>query len=326
MDPLPPRRPSVQLILAALAFLTGVTILVVRFGGILPVPDAVSTLPMTAMPAGRATEPAPVAAPTDPSLPSPTVPPMTPTPSMPVTVSPETVFPSATLLPSPAMASPTVAPIATPTSSPATVLPTIVPAPSPSPSLTPLPATLPPETAAPTPVVSPIPTSTPLPATLPPETAAPTSVVSPIPTATATADAMLVVPTMTAGSPTAALTATASPTRSTATVTLTPGSGTPTPSLTPTIRRLMLFVEGTQPRAEISYEIDDTEVLVGKDIILPWQTTIEVASDRIVRLMAEGVAEIGDLRCQITGDTVLRPIIDSKSDLYPIVKCELRGS
>lgn len=139
----------------------------------------------------------------------------------------------------------------------------------------------------------------------------------------------LVVPTMTADSPTAALTATASPTRSTATVTLTPGSGAPTPSLTPsltpTIRRLTLFVEGTQPQAEISYEIDEIEVVVGNNVTLPWQATIEVASDRDVRLIASGVSEIGDLRCRITGDTVLRPIIDSRSDPYPIVECFLRG-
>jgi len=67
---------------------------------------------------------------------------------------------------------------------------------------------------------------------------------------------------------------------------------------------LTLFVQGTQPQAEISYEIDDTEVVVGSDVVLPWQATIEVAADRDVRLMAAGVAEIGDLRCQITGDTV----------------------
>jgi hypothetical protein len=156
MDPLPPRRPSVQLILAALAFLTGVIILVVRFGGILPAPKVeVSTLPpMPAAPAGRATESAPVTAPTAPPFPAPTVSPVTPAPSILATVSPE-VFPSATPLPSPeivsatveptatpvaspAMVSPTVAPIATPASPPTTVLPTIAPMSSPSPSLTPL--------------------------------------------------------------------------------------------------------------------------------------------------------------------------------------------
>lgn len=303
MDPLPPRRPSVQLILAALAFLTGVIILVVRFGGILPAPKVeVSTLPpMTAAPAGRATESAPVTAPTAPPFPAPTVSPVTPAPSMLATVSPE-VFPSATPLPSPVTVSPAVAPAAMLTPSPATVLPTIAPMSSPSPSLTPLSATLP--------------------STMP---AAP-----PVPTAPATAGTTPVVPTLTASSPTATLTATASPARSTATVTLTPDPDAPTPSpsptSTPTIRRLTLFVQGTQPQAEISYEIDDTEVVVGSDVVLPWQATIEVAADRDVRLMAAGVAEIGDLRCQITGDTVPTPIIMYDSNPYPAVECLLRGS
>jgi hypothetical protein len=307
MDPLPQRRPSVQLILAALAFLTGVIILVVRFGGILPAPKVeVSTLsPVTAAPAGRATESAPVAAPTAPPFPAPTVSPVTPASSMLATVSPE-VFPSATPLPSPVTVSPTVAPAAMLTPSPATVLPTTTPAPSPSLSSTPLPATLPLETASPMPVVS------------------------PIPTAPTTAGTTPVVPTMTAGSPTAAFTTTASPTRSTATATLTPDPDAPTPSPTPTsmptTRRLMLFVQGTQPQAEISYEIDDTEVVVGSDVVLPWQATIEVAADRDVRLMASGVAEIGDLRCQITGDTVPAPIIMYDSNPYPSVECLLRGS
>lgn len=307
MDPLPPRRPSVQLILAALAFLTGVIILVVRFGGILPAPKVeVSTLPpMTAAPAGRATESAPVTAPTAPPFPAPTVSPVTPASSMLATVSPE-VFPSATPLPSPVTVSPTVAPAAMLTPSPATVLPTTTPAPSPSLSSTPLPATLPLETASPMPVVS------------------------PIPTAPATAGTTPVVPTLTASSPTATLTATASPARSTATVTLTPDPDAPTPSpsptSTPTTRRLTLFVQGTQPQAEISYEIDDTEVVVGSDVVLPWQATIEVAADRDVRLMAAGVAEIGDLRCQITGDTVPTPIIMYDSNPYPAVECLLRGS
>ncbi len=89
---------------------------------------------------------------------------------------------------------------------------------------------------------------------------------------------------------------------------------------------MTLFVQGTQPQAEISYEIDDTEVVVGSDVVLPWQATIEVAADRDVRLMAAGVAEIGDLRCQITGDTVPTPIIMYDSNPYPAVECLLRGS
>ncbi len=91
---------------------------------------------------------------------------------------------------------------------------------------------------------------------------------------------------------------------------------------------MTLFVQGTQPQAEISYEIDDTEVVVGSDIVLPWQVTIEVAADRDVRLMAAGVAEIGDLQCQITGDTAPTPIIiyDYDPDPYPAVECLLRAS
>ena len=113
-------------------------------------------------------------------------------------------------------------------------------------------------------------------------------------------------------------------------MTLTPDPDAPTPSpsptSTPTIRRLTLFVQGTQPQAEISYEIDDTEVVVGSDVVLPWQATIEVASDRDVRLMASGVAEIGDLQCQITGNTVPTPIIIYEPGPYPSVECLLRGS
>jgi len=323
MDPLPPRRPSVQLILAALAFLTGVIILVVRFGGILPAPKVeVSTLPpMTAAPAGRATESAPVTAPTAPPFPAPTVSPVTPAPSMLATVSPE-VFPSATPLPSPVTVSPAVAPAAMLTPSPATVLPTITPMSSPSLSLTPLSATLP----STMPAAPPVPTA---PATAGTTPVVPTAVAG-SPSVPATAGTTPVVPTLTASSPTATLTATASPARSTATVTLTPDPDAPTPSpsptSTPTIRRLTLFVQGTQPQAEISYEIDDTEVVVGSDVVLPWQATIEVAADRDVRLMAAGVAEIGDLRCQITGDTVPTPIIMYDSNPYPAVECLLRGS
>lgn len=92
------------------------------------------------------------------------------------------------------------------------------------------------------------------------------------------------------------------------------------------MRRLTLLVEGTQPQAEISYEIDDTEQVVGSDVVLPWLVTIEVASDLDVRLMAAGVAEIGDLRCQITGDSVPTPITAYDSNPYPAVECLLRGS
>jgi hypothetical protein len=88
----------------------------------------------------------------------------------------------------------------------------------------------------------------------------------------------------------------------------------------------MLFVQGTQSQAEISYEIDETEVVVGNNVTLPWQATIEVASDRDVRLMAAGVAEIGDLQCQITGNTVPTPIIIYEPGPYPSVECLLRGS
>jgi len=45
-----------------------------------------------------------------------------------------------------------------------------------------------------------------------------------------------------------------------------------------------------------------------------------------VRLMASGVAGIGDLRCQITGDAVPTPIIIYDSNPYLLVECLLRGS
>ncbi|MGQ9548408.1 MAG: hypothetical protein ACUVWS_07250 [Roseiflexus sp.] len=313
MDPILPRRLSVQLILAALAFLTGVIILVVRFGGSSPAPDAlVSTPPTTVAPAGRATELMPVAAST--ATPSPTAASAMPTSATLATVSPEAVFPAATLPPSPVTVLPTVALLP----SPVTVLPTVA---------------LPPSPVAVAPTVTPMiaasPSSTPLPAT-PPPTASPTPVVSPIPTATATTGTTPVVPTTTAGSPIATLTATASPTRSTPTVTPTPDPDAPTPlptaTSTPTMRRLTLLVEGTSPQAEISYEIDDTEQVVGSDVVLPWQQSIEVASDLDVRLMAAGVAEFGDLRCRITGDSVPTPVTAYDSNPYPSVECILRGS
>ncbi|PMP78916.1 MAG: hypothetical protein C0183_15285 [Roseiflexus castenholzii] len=87
-----------------------------------------------------------------------------------------------------------------------------------------------------------------------------------------------------------------------------------------------MLVDGTQPQVEISYEIGDTEVVVGNAIVPPWFKTIEVAFDLDVRLIAAGTAEFGDVRCQITGDAVPTPgIVDYDSNPYPSVECVVVG-
>ncbi len=89
---------------------------------------------------------------------------------------------------------------------------------------------------------------------------------------------------------------------------------------------MTLFVEGTQPRVEIAYEIGDAEIVVGNAIALPWTLTIQVAFDLDVRLTATGVEEFGDVRCQITGDAVPNAgIVDYDPNPYPSVECVVSG-
>lgn len=268
MNPLPSQRPSIQLILAALAFLTGVIILIARFGGSLSAPQ--STV-------ARATEALPL---TTPSA----------TPSLTSTATP-------TVAPTAPAATPTAAPTATPTAAPAA---------TPAVALT----------AAPTILLS---------------TATPTaSLVPSSPSPTPAATMALPTPTATPTPPTPTATFTAIPAQLTATPTTTPTvvtvTVTATPSPTPGVRTLTLLVDGTQPQVEISYEIGDTEVVVGNAIVPPWFKTIEVAFDLDVRLIAAGTAEFGDVRCQITGDAVPTPgIVDYDSNPYPSVECVVVG-
>ncbi len=83
---------------------------------------------------------------------------------------------------------------------------------------------------------------------------------------------------------------------------------------------------GNTTASGVCYEIDKTKVIVGNTVTLPWQLTIGVASDCDVRLTAAGVAAIGDLRCQITGNALPMPIIVYDSNPYLSVECPLRSS
>ncbi|MCS6841329.1 MAG: hypothetical protein NZ699_08830 [Roseiflexus sp.] len=314
MNPLPSQRPSIQLILAALAFLTGVIILVARFGGYLAAPPAM---------VGRAIE-TPLPAVLSTTLP------LMPTDTLTATITPGTLAPAAAQVspvatPTAMLAPPAAMPAATlfaataaPATTPATVVTGFTPAAPVSQPATPTEVAVTPTTA-----LSLLPTSVPSPATTTPTTSptpTPTPSLVPTPTMSPTPTPML-----SPATPTATSTVTPARQTMTATLTATPGSATP-PLPTPGTRTLTLLVEGTQSQVEIFYEIGDTRIVVGNQLLLPWTLMIRVASDLDVRLTALGREEFGDLRCRITGDAVPSPgIVDYDASPYPSVECAVSG-
>ncbi len=309
MVPRPPQRWNLTLLAAALAFLAGVVILAMRFAvrPPLPVAPAPTNLPATRTPAGRVTETLPIvtlapvatgiapAAAPPPVTPSPTAPPLSPTDTP--APAETTVLAIATAVPTPPPAITFTPPVITPAALPA-IAPTAPPAIVPT-----LPPAMPP-TASP---ASP-------PAEQPVRSATPFQ-----PTATPA-------PGVTPATPTATLVPTAPP----ATPTLVVSTTTPTRTTTPTpdtaLRTLTLLVEGTQPRADVVYEINGRESVPGRngEVILPWVFTVQAESGSEVLLLADGLDEYGDLRCRISGQGIPDPgIVDYDPNPYPQVECPL---
>lgn len=281
------QRANLQLLLAAIAFLAGVVILVVRFGSSAPESAVVPTPVPTATAARRATDIPPTTAPLaveSPGVPTATV----DLPGTPLTL--------------PIVQAPVVSPAPTDTVVATILIPTLPPAPV---------ATVAPLT----------PTNT-VAASVVPATASATIMPSPILTVTSGASP----------APSATATARATPSPS-ATARVSPSpSATPGASLTPTatpdegVRTLVFLVDGTQPKAEILYEINGQEFIAGNigEVGLPWTITVQVLIGSEARILADGIEENGDLRCQITGDLVPTPgIIDYDPNPYPQVECLL---
>jgi hypothetical protein len=92
------------------------------------------------------------------------------------------------------------------------------------------------------------------------------------------------------------------------------------------VRTMTLLVEGSQPEAEVSYELDEQEFVAGTNrlVTLPWTLTVQAPVGSELRILADGVEEFGDLRCQISGEVVPTPgISDYDSNPYPQVECLL---
>lgn len=252
--------------------------------------------------------------------------------------------PRATLLPDPSltMLTTTATPVV-PTAAPAASLPT--PRPTETPAIPPTETPTTPPTALPPATLAPG-------ATLPPATAAPTApqatAIPPTATAVPQATTVLPAPTVLVPSPTfSAPTSTALPTPTSvpaatpaptpaptgATViaqpTITPAptrSAIPTPTTGGSLRAITLLVEGTQPQAEIFYDVDDQDLPGGKvgTVTLPWSTGLRLPAGSEIVLLADGPEELGDLRCRISGESIPTPGITSYDpNPYPQVECQV---
>lgn len=290
-----PQRANLQLLLAAIAFLAGVVILVVRFGSSAPESAALPTPLPIATAVRRATDiPPTTAPPAGENLGAPTQTATAALPGTPVTL--------------PIVQAPVTSPAPTLTAVTTIIIPTLPLAPATVVPLTPT-NTI----AAPVVPVTALATITPSP------TLTAASGASAAPSATSAARVT--------STPSATVRVTTSPSATSSAPTATPGASM-TPTATPDegVRTLVFLVDGTQPKAEILYEINGQEFIAGNvgEVGLPWTITVQVLIGSDARILADGIEENGDLRCQITGDLVPTPgIIDYDPNPYPQVECLL---